>query len=84
VALAGRIDLAQGLRVEPPWQAPWAVWAALAGTAAVLLGLVAYVESLAVAEALGARRGERVRPRRELLGLAAANGAQPRCSAACR
>ena len=74
VALAGRIDLAQGLRVEPPWQAPWAVWVALAGPA-VLLGLVAYVESLAVAEALGARRGERVRPRRELLGLAAANGA---------
>jgi len=36
---------------------------------------VAYVESLAVAEALGARRGERVRPRRELFGLAAANAA---------
>jgi SulP family sulfate permease len=42
---------------------------------AVLIGLVAYVESLAVAEALGARRGERVRPRRELFGLAAANAA---------
>jgi SulP family sulfate permease len=40
-----------------------------------LLGLVAYVESLAVAEALGARRGEKVQPRRELFGLAAANAA---------
>ncbi|MFZ4651725.1 MAG: SulP family inorganic anion transporter [Rubrivivax sp.] len=74
VALAGRIDLAQGLQFQPPWQAPWAVWAALAAPA-VMLGLVAYVESLAVAEALGARRGERVRPQRELLGLAAANAA---------
>ena len=74
VALAGRIDLAAGLSVAPPWQAPPGVWLDLLGPA-VLLGLVAYVESLAVAEALGARRGERVRPRRELYGLAAANAA---------
>ncbi|MEN9418783.1 MAG: sulfate permease [Pseudomonadota bacterium] len=74
VALAGRIDLADGLGVAPPWHAPLDVWWALAGPA-VLLGLVAYVESLAVAEALAARRGERIRARRELLGLAAANGA---------
>lgn len=74
VALAGRIDLAAGLRVTPPWQAPPGVWLDLLAPA-VLIGLVAYVESLAVAEALGARRGERVRPRRELLGLAAANAA---------
>lgn len=74
VALAGRIDLAAGLRVAPPWQAPAAVWLDLMGPA-VLIALVAYVESLAVAEALGARRGERVQPRRELLGLAAANAA---------
>jgi SulP family sulfate permease len=74
VALAGRIDLAAGLRVAPPWEAPFAVWLDLMGPA-VLIGLVAYVESLAVAEALGARRGERVRPRRELFGLAAANAA---------
>ena len=74
VALAGRIDLAAGLRVAAPWQAPAGVWLDLLGPA-VLIGLVAYVESLAVAEALGARRGERVRPRRELFGLAAANAA---------
>jgi SulP family sulfate permease len=74
VALAGRIDLLQGLSFPLLWQAPAALWLTLLGPAA-LLGLVAYVESLAVAEALGARRGEKVQPRRELLGLAAANAA---------
>jgi sulfate permease, SulP family len=74
VALAGKIDLMQGLAFEPLWHAPPAVWWALM-PAAGLLGLVAYVESLAVAEALAARRAEKVVPRRELLGLAAANAA---------
>jgi sulfate permease, SulP family len=74
VALAGRIDLVAGLSFPKWWQAPAAVWLALL-PAAGLLGLVAYVESLAVAEALGARRGEKVQPRRELFGLAAANAA---------
>lgn len=72
VALAGRIDLLQGLSFPKLWEAPLAVWLALLAPAG-LLGLVAYVESLAVAEALGARRGEKVQPRRELFGLAAAN-----------
>lgn len=72
VALAGRVDLAEGLRFPLPWQQPFGLWADLALPAS-LLALVAYVESLAVAEALGARRGETVQPRRELLGLAAAN-----------
>jgi len=74
VALAGRVSLGEGLAFTPLWQAPAGLWWALAGPAA-LLGLVAYVESLAVAEALGARRGEKVLPRRELMGLAAANAA---------
>jgi SulP family sulfate permease len=74
VALAGRVSLGEGLAFTPLWQAPAGLWLALAGPAA-LLGLVAYVESLAVAEALGARRGEKVLPRRELMGLAAANAA---------
>ncbi len=74
VALAGRIDLVEGLSFPMLWQAPAALWLALLGPAA-LLGLVAYVESLAVAEALGARRGEKVLPRRELFALAAANAA---------
>lgn len=74
VVLAGRVDLLQGLSFPLLWQAPAALWLALLGPAA-LLGLVAYVESLAVAEALGARRGEKVQARRELFGLAAANAA---------
>lgn len=74
VALAGGVDLLAGLDFEPVWNAPAAVWWALL-PAAGLLGLVAYVESLAVAEALAARRGEKVQPRRELQGLAAANAA---------
>ena len=72
VALAGRVSLGEGMSFPPIWQAPAGLWLALIGPAA-LLGLVAYVESLAVAEALGARRGEKVLPRRELMGLAAAN-----------
>ncbi len=74
VALAGSVDLLKGMSFPKLWQAPLPVWIALAGPA-LLLGLVAYVESLAVAEALGARRGEKVLPRRELFGLAAANAA---------
>jgi SulP family sulfate permease len=72
VALTGSIDLAQGLAFAPPWAAPAALWLDLL-PAAALLGLVAYVESLAVAEALAARRGEKIDPRRELYGLAGAN-----------
>lgn len=72
VALAGRIDLLQGLAFPKLWEAPLSLWLALLGPAG-LLGLVAYVESLAVAEALAARRGEKVQPQRELFGLAAAN-----------
>ena len=56
VALSGSIHLADGLRFAPVWQAPLPVWLALAQPA-VLLALVAYVESLAVAEALAVRRG---------------------------
>lgn len=72
VALTGAVDVWQGLRFEGWWHAPWRVWMGL-WPAAALLGLVAYVESLAVAEALAAKRGEKIAPRRELLGLSAAN-----------
>lgn len=72
VALSGSIHLADGFRFPPVWQAPLSVWLALLQPA-ILLALVAYVESLAVAEALAARRGEKVLARRELHGLAAAN-----------
>lgn len=72
VALTGSLNLRHGLSFPMPWQAPQAVWLTML-TPAALLALVAYVESLAVAEALGKKRGERVSPRRELYGLAAAN-----------
>jgi sulfate permease, SulP family len=74
VALAGAVSLRGGLEVPSLAAAPAALWRALAGPAA-LLALVAYVEGLAIAEALAARRGDKISPRRELLGLAAANAA---------
>ncbi|MEX8503101.1 MAG: SulP family inorganic anion transporter [Leptothrix ochracea] len=72
VSLAGRIDLKDGLQTPSLLDAPMGVWTALMAPA-TLLGLVGYVESLAVAEALGSKRGEKISPRRELLGLAGAN-----------
>lgn len=74
VALSGRISLGDGLIFPWIWEAPLAAWFDLLAPATVL-ALVAYVESLAVAEALAARRGEKISPRRELFGLAAANAA---------
>ena len=40
---------------------------------ALLISLVGFVESVSVARSLGARRGERIAPDRELAGLGAAN-----------
>lgn len=48
------------------------LWAAMLPGAA-LIALVGYVSSLAVAESLARRHAQRVQPRRELMGLAAAN-----------
>lgn len=48
------------------------LWASLLPDA-LLIALVAYVSSLVVAESLGRRRQERVKPAAELRGLAAAN-----------
>lgn len=74
IALIGSIDLRDGIEFPPVWDAPLQLWIDMA-VPALLMGLVAYVESLAVAEALAVRRNEKVSPRRELLGLAAANAA---------
>ncbi|MDX1491161.1 MAG: sulfate permease [Pseudohongiellaceae bacterium] len=48
------------------------VWQQLAGSAA-LLGTIAFVESISVAQGLAARRRERIDPNQELIGLGAAN-----------
>ncbi len=72
VATVGPISLGDGVGYPWFWTAPVAVWTDLLPSAAVI-ALVAFVESLAVAESLAARRGDKVLPRRELLGLAAAN-----------
>ena len=74
VKLAGSVSLAAGLQFPPLTQAPAALWWDTLPTA-LMIALVAYVSSLSAAQALAARRGEHISPRRELLGLAAANAA---------
>ena len=48
-------------------------WLAELWMPALLISLVGFVESVSVARSLGARRGERIAPNRELAGLGAAN-----------
>jgi len=52
----------------PGWRAVSELW-----LPALLISLVGFVESVSVARSLGAKRGERVAPDKELLGLGAAN-----------
>jgi len=70
--LTGAVHLLDGLRFPSPFALPAALWLQ-ALPAAALIALVAYVESLAIAQALAARRQERISTRRELVGLAGAN-----------
>lgn len=70
VALLGPLPPLSLHATQPPWDA--ALWRAL-WPHALLLALVAFVSSLAVAESLGRRQGQRIVPRRELAGLAGAN-----------
>jgi SulP family sulfate permease len=72
VALAGSVALSNAWPPPMPWQAAGQIWLALLPGAA-LIALVGYVESLAVAESLGLKRGEKISPRRELVGLSGAN-----------
>ena len=70
VALVGTLP---PLRLQPSLpRFDAALWAALLPSS-LLLALIGYVSSLAVAESLARRRGERVDARRELAGLAGAN-----------
>ena len=52
---------------------PETKWLAELWMPALLISLVGFVESVSVARSLGARRGERIAPNRELAGLGAAN-----------
>lgn len=62
----------QGLpRLNPP-DFNWPLWQKLAGPA-LLIAIIAYVESVSVAQALAARRNERISLNQELIGLGAAN-----------
>jgi sulfate permease, SulP family len=70
VALVGALPPVHWPIALPPWDGK--LWAALLPSAA-LIALVGYIESLAVGEALALRRHERIEPRRELAGMAAAN-----------
>ncbi len=72
VALAGSVALSAAWPPPNPLDAAREVWLALLPSAG-LIALVGYVESLAVAESLGLKRGEKISPRRELVGLSGAN-----------
>lgn len=54
----------------PQWQHPALRELALA---AVMISIIGFVESVAVGHTLGAKRGEKIRPNQELIGLGAAN-----------
>ena len=70
VALVGTLP---PLQLQPSLpQLDASLWAALLPSS-LLLALMGYVSSLAVAESLARRRGEKVDARRELAGLAGAN-----------
>ena len=70
VALVGSLPPLQLQPTLPRLDA--SLWVALLPSS-LLLSLMGYVSSLAVAESLARRRGERVNARRELAGLAGAN-----------
>ena len=83
-ALAAGLDLAarHGLAIVgavpqglPAMQLPWPGAEALRALLlpAVLIALVGFVESVSVAQSLALKRGQRIVPDRELLGLGAAN-----------
>ncbi len=52
----------------PGWEALNALW-----VPAMLISLVGFVESVSVAQSLAIKRGQRIHPDRELLGIGAAN-----------
>lgn len=65
-------DIPSGLPHLAAPQMDWAHWKTLI-TPALLLALIGFVESISLAQALAARRRERISPNRELMGLGLAN-----------
>ncbi|OHV10012.1 SulP family inorganic anion transporter [Kushneria phosphatilytica] len=70
VAVIGEIPAGLPPLTLPQWQPE--LWQTLLWTA-VLISIVGYVESVSVAQALAVRRGERLDPDQELIGLGGAN-----------
>lgn len=70
VATIGEIPAGLPPLTWPQWQPE--LWQALLWPA-VLISIVGYVESISVAQALAVRRGERLDPDQELIGLGGAN-----------
>ena len=70
VAIIGSVPAGLPALQLPPlhWQQVNALW-----LPAVLISLVGFVESVSVAQSLALRRGQRISPDRELLGIGAAN-----------
>jgi SulP family sulfate permease len=70
VAIVGDVPSGLPHLVLPPisWQQAEALW-----LPALLISLVGFVESVSVAQSLALKRGQRISPDRELLGIGAAN-----------
>lgn len=70
VAIVGQVPSGLPSLVLPPisWQQTQSLW-----LPALLISLVGFVESVSVAQSLALKRGQRISPDRELLGIGAAN-----------
>lgn len=70
LAIVGSIPAGLPPFTLPQWD--WALWQQLA-VPALLISVVGFVESVSLAQTLGARRRERIKPDQELVALGAAN-----------
>jgi SulP family sulfate permease len=70
VSIVGAVPSGLPMPSLPPmkWQSITALW-----LPALLISLVGFVESISVAQSLALKRGQRIKPDKELLGIGAAN-----------